>query len=337
MALIQDIDQFRAHVTLNSTADEDTYTALQADLLLVEDEHIRPMLGDEFYQQFREQVEEGIEQLNTPAKKLLQLLQSPLANLTMVSYLDIAQVQISGVGVQIISDTTQKTAFQWQINDLKVNFSRKGFNGLEKVLAFLQRNESEFPTWQSSEAARQHRELFISTATEFSQHYNINNARTTFLSLASLVRKTESFALEPALGSPFFDELKQQLADEQLTPENAALVEKYLRPALAHLTMAQAIGELGFSLNGQALELNVYRPDNANSKESDPGLQRLLDMKQEQAVDDGARYLRRMRKHLNETASADRYATYFGSSAYEAPLSGQSYLTESTAPMFGAI
>ena len=207
----------------------------------------------------------------------------------------------------------------------------------EKVLAFLQQHRDEFPTWAGSEAARQHRELFISTAAAFSQHYNINNARYTFLSLASLVRKTESFALEPALGSDFFDELKEQLASETLTADNAALVSKYLQPALAHLTMAQAIGELGFSLNGQALELNIYRPDNSNSKESDPGLQRLLDMKQEQALEDGERYLRRLRKLLNESASATRYATYFNSSVYEQPAGPENYTTATTSPVFGAM
>ncbi|MBC6988568.1 DUF6712 family protein [Hymenobacter sp. BT491] len=336
MALIQNIEQFIAHVTFNSQADEDTYKAVLPDLLLMEDEHIRPLLGDAFYQELVEQIEEGIATLNEPANRLLQLLHSALANLTMLSYLDMAQVQISGSGVQIISDSTQKTAFQWQINDLKVSFSRKGFNGLEKALAFLQAHETEFATWASSEAARKHRELFLSSASQFTEYYSINNAGLTYRALVSLVRKTEAFALEPAIGTDFFDELKEQLVDETLTPENKALVAKYLQPALAHLTMAQAIGELGFSLNGNALELNVYRPDNSNAKESDPGLQKLLELKQEQALDDGERYLRRLRKHLNETASATRYATYFGSSAYQTPLSEESYLNDSTAPVYGA-
>ncbi|MDF7810507.1 DUF6712 family protein [Hymenobacter sp. YC55] len=336
MALITYIDQFLGHVTLNSSSDEDTYKALLPDLLLMEDEHIRPLLGDEFYEEFHELAQIPAA-LDDDQNRLLQLLQSALANLTMVSYLDIAQVHISGAGVQIVSDQNQKTAFQWQIDDLKRNFSRKGYNGLEKALAFLDSHDTHFTAWATSPAARKYHELFISSATQFSQYYNINNARLTYLALASLVQKTEAFALEPALGSDFFDELKEQLATESLTPENKALVEKYLRPALAHLTMAQAIGELGFSLSGNSLELNVYRPDNSNAKESDPGLQKLLDMKGEQALEDGERFLRRMRKHLNETASATRYATYFSSSAYELPAGPELFSTASSEPIFGAL
>lgn len=335
MALIKDIDQFRAYVTLNSSSDADTYTALLPDMLLMEDEHIRPLLGDEFYQEFDELAEVPAG-LDDNQQRLLMRLQSALANLTMLSYLDLAQVQISGAGVQIISDGNQKTAFQWQIEALKVNFSRKGYNGLEKALAFLQQHEDEFTTWSSSDAARKSRGQIIALASQFSEHYSINNARLTFLSLQPLLRKTEAFALEPALGTDFFDEIKEQLAADTLTSENQQLIEKYLRPALAHLTMAQAIGELGFSLNGNALELNIYRPDNSNSKESDPGLQKLLDMKEEQALEDGERFLRRMRKHLNETASETRYATYFGSLVYEAPKVID-YTTSTTAPIFGAL
>jgi hypothetical protein len=340
MTFIQDIDQFQAHVTLNAAADGDTYQALLADLLLTEDEQIRPLLGDEFYEEFRTlaATDNGTTVvLNATNAGLLKLIQSALANLTMVSYVDLAQVQISGSGVQIISDEKQKTAFQWQIDTLKVNWSRKGYNGLEKVLSYLRTHVVDFPTWASSDAARQHQELFLSTATQFSAYYNISNAHLTFLSLASLIEKTEAFALEPALGTDYFDELKQQQAAGTLTADNAAIVEKYLRPALAHMTMAQAIGELGFSLNGNGLELNIYRADNSNSKEADPGLQKLLDMKQAQALEDGERYLRRMRKHLNASASETRYATYFASSAYEPAPAASSYLNEATDPVFGAL
>lgn len=327
--LIATIDDFRQHVALNASAGEEYFTQLQPDLLLAEDDYLRPALGADFYDEL----------LDAPASeaadRLRQLLASSLANLTMVSYVDFAQVQISGSGVQIISTEREKTAFQWQINNLKTNYSRKGNNGLEKALAYLEAHAEAFPAWAASDVAKTTRGYFITSATTFSEFYNISNARLTFQALGSLLRKTERFRLEPVLGTDYFDELKQQLRDGAVTAENEKLLDDYVRPALAHLVMAQAIGELGFALNGNALELNVYRPDDANSKESDPGLTQLLELKADQALDDGEHFLRKLTKHLNSTASETRYATYFNSDAYAPPVVVD-YLNVVSAPILGA-
>jgi hypothetical protein len=328
-SLITDIAAFRLHVALNESADEQYFQQLQPDLLLAEDDYLRPALGAAFY-------DELLDATGDEAERLRQLLASSLANLTMVSYVDFAQVQISGSGVQIISTEREKTAFPWQINNLKASYSRKGYNGLEKALAYLEAHATDFPTWAASDVAKATRGYFITSATTFSEFYNISNARLTFQALASLLRKTERFRLEPILGAEFFDELKQQLRDGAVTAENEKLLDDWVRPALAHLVMAQAIGELSFALNGNALELQVYRPDDANSKESDPGLTQLLEMKADQATDDGEHYLRKLTKYLNATASATRFATYFNSAAYRPPVVVD-YLNATTAPIFGAI
>jgi hypothetical protein len=334
LSLITTIEQFRAHVGLNaSTTDSDYFLTLQADILLAEDDYLRPLLGADFYDGLLETAPaEG----DTVQERLRYLLTSALANLTMVGFLDVAQVQISGSGVQIISSDREKTAFPWQINNLKASFSRKGSNGLEKVLAYLEEHAEDFPTWASSATTTRARAHFINTPAQFSEHYNINNARLTFDALLPLLHKTESFALEPVLGEAFLDELRAQQAAGTLSPENAALVEKYIRPALAHLVMGLAIGELGFSLNGNSFELNVYRSDDSNSKESDPGLQKLLDMKGNQALHDGERFLRQLRTKLNKEASAEKYATYFASSAYEVPTAAPYIRNQSTDRVFGA-
>lgn len=328
MALITTIDDFKQHVALNESTDDDYFALLQPDLLLAEHDYLRPALGTDFF-------DELLLDATDEADRLRALLAYSLANLTMVSFLDVAQVQISGSGVQIISTDRVKTAFQWQIDRLKANLGRKGANGLEKALAYLEQHATAFPTWAASETAQRGREQFISSATAFSDYYNISNARLTFQALASLLRKTESFRLLPALGEDFYEELKQQLRAGALTPENERLLREYLRPALAHLTMAQAIGELGFSLNGQALELNVYRPDDSNAKESDPGLTTLLEQKTAQALHDGERYLRRLVTHLNATASETRYATYFASPTYAPPVVPNYHTTSASAPIWG--
>lgn len=338
MALIQNIDQFRQHVGLNSSADNDTYTMLLPDLLLQEDEQLRPLLGDAFYDEFTTLVAADGTVLEPEQTMLLTLLQSPLANLTMLSYSDLAQVQISGAGFMVTADSTQRPAAQWQVNNLKNNWRRKGNNGLEKVLLYLARHATNplFQTWADAETTKAHRGHFISSAATFSEHYDISNERLTFRALQSIIRKTEALTLEPLLSRVFFRELREQLSTGALTAENKELVTDYIQPALAHLVIAQSIGELSFSLNGNALEFNVYRPDDSNSKEADPGLETLLAMKAEQALADGEQFIRRLRKHLNNSASAERYATYFTSPAYEAPRATDFITPPSQPAFFGA-
>lgn len=330
-SLLDNIDDFKVHIGLNESVTAADFAKMQPDVLLAEDDYLRPALGAAFYDDL---IDPATQLTSAEADRLRQLLRSSLANLSMVGYLDMGQVQISGAGVQIISTDREKTAFQWQVNNLKTSFSRKGWNGLEKALAYLEDHAADFPAWASSATAKHLRGFFITSAATFSEHYNISTARLTFQALGSLLRKTERFRLEPVLSTDYFDELKQQLRDGTLTADNSMLLDDYVRPALAHLVMAQAIGELGFALNGNALELNVYRPDDANGKESDPGLTQLLDMKAEQALDDGERFLRRLTKYLNTTASDTRFATYFHSDAYAPPVV-VNYLTATTAPLFG--
>jgi hypothetical protein len=335
MGLINTTEEFRQYVRLNaSTEDANFLDLLQADMLLVEYDQLRPLLGDSFFEGLLETVAADGDAVQLRLRYLLCLA---LANLTMVEGVDALQVQISGSGIQIVSDANVKTAFQWQIDNLKLMYCRKGYGALDKVLDFLDAHATDFPTWAGSPAAARSREFFISSAEQFTEHYNISHSRQTYLALLSIIRKMERFALVPVLGQEYFAELKAEQAAGTLTPENAAIVADFLRPALAHIVMGSAIGEMGFALNGADFELNVFRPDDSNSKEADPGLQKLLDMKGDQALHDGERFLRLLRKKLNTEASAEKYATYFASSAYDAPATELAYITtETTAPVYGA-
>lgn len=129
----------------------------------------------------------------------------------------------------------------------------------------------------------------------------------------------ERFAIEPVLGTNFYLELKEQVMDRDVSADNQRVLEQYIRPALAHLVIAKAVPELGMGLNGNAIELNVYRLDDSNQKEADASIDSLLAMKVAQAAADAQVYLTRLRQYLNKMASSTRYAAYFISTAYQDP------------------
>lgn len=342
MSLIRTTDQFRQHVVVNYGV---AIESLAPDLRLVESQRLRPLLGPALFNELNALSDDALEALLLPSGAadvrgpLLQLVQRAVANLAALEYLALNQVQISDSGVHIFSDGARKTAFQWQINDLKAGFRRKGFNALEEVLEYLDAHldDPALAAWATSEAATASHRQLLATARAFSEHYDINSSRLTYLALLPTLRKVERFQIEPVLGTAYYLELREQLMDRDLTAENRELLDLFVRPALAHLVIAKALnGDVGLGLSGDAIELNIYRPDDSNNKEADAGIGQLLTMKAAQALGDGHVFLTRLRQHLNAQASPTRYATYFASGAYAAPGAPRPVISNAaTSPTYG--
>jgi hypothetical protein len=319
MSVIRTIEQFCTHVRVSATGTE--LANLEPDLRLAERQHLRPVLGPALYNDLAALTDADVDaDLADPTSVrggLLRLVHEALANLGLLEYLPLNQLQISDGGVYVVSGGSRP--FQWQIDQLAASLRRKGYNALEAVLAYLEAHAGDFPAWTTSAAAVQARELLIRSATEFTRHYDIGGSRLTYQALLSVMRKVERFDLEATLSPEYLLELKTQLIAGTVTPDNLVVLDNYLRPALAHLVVAKAVKEVGLSFNGAAVELNVYRPDDANGKEADASLDELLKLKASQAHDDGVVYLTKLSRYLNGRASAMRYATYFASRAYVSP------------------
>lgn len=227
------------------------------------------------------------------------------------------QLQINDGGVYVMAGGSRP--FQWQIDQLKASLRAKGYNALESVLEYLEAHLLDFPAWATSPAAVQAREQLIASAAEFTRHYDIAGSRLTYQALLATLRKVERFELEPVLSFEYLAELKVQLVAGAVSADNQVVLERFLRPALAHLVVAAAIPEVGLTFNGSAVELNIFRPDDANGKEADASLDQLLSLKMSKARADGLVFLTQLRRHLNMYASGIRFATYFNSSAYTDP------------------
>ncbi|SHL26399.1 DUF6712 family protein [Hymenobacter psychrotolerans] len=318
MGLITTIEQFREYIPVNKNTF--SLSSIQPDMDLVEEDRIKPLVGRAFFYQMESKVKAG-DELTAAETSVLRLLRLAVATLAMVSYLPAGQLQITDMGVTVTQTTDQKNPAQWQMNQFRANLQGKGYNALEKALTLLDEHidAPEFAAWATSAAATASHKFFLNTASAFSEHYNIGSSRLTYLALLPTLRKMERFSLEPVLGSEYYLELKEQIMDRDLSADNVRVLDQFVRPALAHLVVAKAVPEIGLGLNGDAIELNVYRLDDANQKEADASLDSLLAMKVEQALADANVYLERLKKYLNANASATKYATYFASSVYQSP------------------
>ncbi|MDJ0367288.1 hypothetical protein QMK33_19240 [Hymenobacter sp. H14-R3] len=256
------------------------------------------------------------------AAQLLRAVQAPLARLATATATTVHQVSIDETGVHITSTDTSKTAFQWQLDRVQAQFLKRGFSGLDALVAWLEAHAEASPelqAWAASPAGQRHRrELFISTA-DFQEYENISSSRLAFEALGPMRRRLENFELGPVLSPEFLAELRDQVRSRALTSDNENLLRTYVYPALACLTIGHAVPELGLSLNGGGIDLTIARLDDSNAKEADAGLDQLLQSKVSEALISGSRYLRQLTSYLDRTASALRFPTYFASSAYTAP------------------
>ncbi|WP_266206243.1 DUF6712 family protein [Pontibacter kalidii] len=310
MALFKTKEEFQKIVRVNRA----TFSLenVLPDILLVERDQIKKLLGATLYAKLHAGYQDDT--LDDKQKELLYLVQYALGNLAMVSYMDINQVLISDGGIT----RSDKAAYRFQIRSLKLNLLTKGYNGLESVLEFLEEHEKaeNFTDWGINSAVVVTRQFFINSAREYSQEYDISDSRMTYLSLQSIIKKVEPFAVESVIGEALYEEIKAQIKEGNVSDENKLLLSKFIRPAVAHLVAAKAIAERSFKFSGDTISLNLEMLVDDTSEGAMANNDQLLLKKIEQAYTDGQTFLSKLRQYLNKNASADNYKAYFESELY---------------------
>ncbi|MDO7877829.1 hypothetical protein Q5H93_24040 [Hymenobacter sp. ASUV-10] len=320
--LLKALDELKKFVPTDATVDIPPAIALA--LGTVETSDIQPLLGSTLHTWLQAQYDaEGFDATGpSVAARLLHAVQAPLSRLGTAAGLAGHQATIDNTGVHILSTDTSKTAFPWQVNQLRDSLERQGYADLDTLVQWLEDHAGDSPelqAWASSAAGQRHRqELFTSTA-DFQEYENISSSRQVFLALGPVRRRLERFELARVLGLDLLQELRDQVRTRALTSDNENLLRTYVYPALAALTIGHGIPELGLRLAGDGIELSIARVDDSNAKEADAGLDQLLRQRADKALTSADRYLRHLTDYLDRTASATRFATYFHSPAYTAP------------------
>lgn len=182
--------------------------------------------------------------LSTEQTKLLPYVQRTMVALTFLIYADEGQLEISASGININVSQERKTAFQWQITELKKQQKKRGFTALENLLMFLQNsNVGTYPIWENSPERAEHLKFFINNSQTFSQNYQIRNDFSLFLFLRETLEDVEEKYILPIIGKQLFDEIKVQILTNTVSATNKELL-KLINRACAWKTIGQAIPKL---------------------------------------------------------------------------------------------
>ena len=251
---------------------------------------------------------------------LLPYAQEVVACFAFVKWIPTGQLDISDVGIRINSNSEQKQAFQWQINELTREWIANGYSAQEALLTFLQSNRTTYTTWAGSNAFTVYKEFLFTGADDFQTFFNIQSSRRTYASLATVIRLVESLYIVPTIGCAYLNELKTKFhaQPQTLTSDDNNIITD-LKNAIAHLTIHHACKTLPVEVAGDGIVINSFLSNNDESVQREPAPMPVLKRLEYETEVLGRSLLEKVRLWLNKYASATVFATYFASGLYDDP------------------
>lgn len=277
--------------------------------------YLVPVLGAAQYEVLASALA-GSAPLTEELQALADIAQEAVANLAMSMAVTRLAVQVDESGARRNETETIKSAFQYQEINLKESYIRAGFDALDDLLALMEGKPEAYPEWFNSTAYQQYKKYFISSGVQFSEYFNIRNSRYTFLSLLYIIQRVERFDLKQALGNGLFQRIKEQLLTGSVDENYQLLLEDYIRPALALLTVSYAVVEKAVDVSDFGVTVNAIQ-DNSNSQQRQAApLDKIREVSQ-QLREQGSKYLNELADELASNPGA--YPDY-QAPATDAPL-----------------
>lgn len=319
MALFENITEFKKFISVNVSLD---FTTIKPSIDEAEIKYIIPLIGQEQYDQLKDVYENGIGSSSGSGSgssyteddnnALLEKVRRVLANFAMYIYVPIGELQMSAAGITRVESGDRKSAFQYQIKNLQRRFITSAYEWIEELLKFLDENKSTYTLWANSSAHADANEFFINSASDFNKHVNISKSRITFTELMATMRRVEDFQIKGILFDELFDEIKKQILEDDVSEENEKLLT-FIRPAVAHLTLAEALDDLSAKITPDGILVSNNR-FTQEIDQREPAMQDMINTKIKKAISNGENYLNQLRTYLR--ANVDEYPLYKGSNSY---------------------
>lgn len=269
---------------------------------------IAPMLGEEMVNILIDIYNSGRDGEAYDRKRdlqLLQLCQRANANLGMWYDFDEISIRITDSGFQRQESDSLKPVYKYQENNLRQNFKNKGFNALDEVLAFLEKNMDAYPEFAFADAHLYGIDAIVRTTDEVNRVYFINGSRIIFLRLQTHFKFVEENVLRPALSEKLYEQLLEwlrKLPDDEM--ERLKIEE--LRIKAGKVVIMQAVKRL-MTETGTLTDRGLYFTSIQANKNSDdteqPVSDERLSLQVSQAESDAQAYMTQLMKYVRRAFS----------------------------------
>ncbi len=236
--LFTDINEFKQYAVVNVSYD---FEDIDPILGIEEETTIVRYLG-------RDQLEDLANALAnpplTPAQTaLLEKVRQPLALLALSANQFTRNIQESASGSHKTDTKERMPAKPQDVARRKMELLKNAYKSIDILIGFLQRNKADYPLWVNSDAYKTLKGIFIYTTELLNSYLPIEQSHAVFMQYVPIIKDRER-VIRGNIGKAFFDELKEQLLNDTLTPENEEVLTDYIQPALAYLAHEKAVTRL---------------------------------------------------------------------------------------------
>jgi len=307
MTIITTINEVKQYVEVARSLKFET---IKPSITTVERRFIKKHLSDALYTRLCDAysvADNKVEDMPEVLIPLATLSQSAVSNIATSLLLSRLSISVSESGVGRLETESLKTAFQYQEVNAKESYKSAGYDALEDILAYLEENKTEFSEWASSPSYIDFSKYFIQSSVQFSELYNIQQSRLTFMAVRYIMKRIEDFMVQDITGKNLFKILKTQLKQDSLTEANKILLDDYICPGVALITIGKGVWERALDISDNGVTVSMRGGSENNELRQTAPLNKQQKMA-DQLITDGSEYLSRLGTFLSE--NLDDYPDY---------------------------
>ncbi len=254
--LVRSTDHIRTVIPVNSGVDFHTF---EPYVNAAEDQFMIPVLGTKLYDELDTAITEDN---GTDAQKaLLKRVRYSLVHLTMFKGFDMLNVQFDSSGFERLKDNG---IYRYQEENLKNTFKNEGYNGIDTLLEYLQKNITTFGSFVDSAFYTNMKGNFFPTTFVFNQVYGIGNSRLVFLQVSKFFNQVIDFKIKPLLGETLYNLVVAEMKKTANQDTQLMALVPYIQKPLAYLAVAEGFDELGLQITEKGLFFET-QVDNSDS------------------------------------------------------------------------
>jgi len=201
--------------------------------------------------------------------ELLPYCQLALANFGYFLAIDKLNVNVGNAGITVASTASLVPASKERIDRLRESVEHSGYDALEEIIKFLEKNIDDYPEWKDSDAYSYNKQFFINNAEEFYKTIHKQITRLQFLAIKEFIALAE-IEIKGVVCVDLFAELKSEILSGDISDINKILLES-IKPAVCYLSLnkqnedtlykneaARLIETLRLFLNANAEDYPLY-------------------------------------------------------------------------------
>lgn len=250
MALFKTTADLKAFLPMISSSFK--FDDIKPSIEIVEIDQIKKILGSTFYTGFHSRYQSNT--LSGDETNLLPYVQRALANLSLLVLIPQINVMFTNGGIVTAQSANTVSASMYKVEELKESCHYLGHKAMEQLIDYLVTNKALYSDYASGDGYTEASECFINSATEFSKYYNIQNNRWIFWNIKTIMKRLEEDRIKTSLGTTLYDAIKLEIKNNSVSATNQKLFP-FIKAAMANLTIAEAIIEMGLLMDHRGITL----------------------------------------------------------------------------------